>query len=1132
MNFFRIKKYVRICYAILFIFLAFTHTQSLTAQQTSATEKITLHVKDQSVEKVFAEISKQTGLKFFYGEAILTNNPKVTLDLTGIQLSAALDKITEQVHLYFSRENNTISVSKDKEKPEVYAVTTPSDENRKISGTVTDENAEPIIGANIIKGSTKGVVTDINGAYTIEASLNDILQISYIGYISQDIMVRKSSRIDVHLKEDSQKLEEVVVIGYGTQKRSNLSGAISKISSEVIESKPVTNTLSALQGEIPGLVIQRASGQPGNEQFDINVRGTSSTNGGNSPLVLIDGVPGDINLINPLDIETISILKDASASIYGARAAGGVILVTTRKGKQGIPTIRYSGNLAVTQMTGMMKSPTNYEMAVMDNEANIHNGSAPMYTPDLLERIRKNDPNPIDHPLYGGWKLFFTNTDWVKEFLNKGVQHKHNITIVGGGERGNYYLSGGYSRQYGVIKYANDNNTRYNLRLNYDYDIAQWLKLEMKVSLENQNRTDVGGAGSWLLTEATFDMPNHPVYNSDGNFFSQGGWGNAVALAKNGETASYNTKNMNTNFKFVGNLSDGLTLNAQIGINYQNKNNEDIANAIPLYTWDNDVAYYTNAGSPQEAAVNREVFETLLQNYTAYLQYTKTSATNHHVDVMLGVSYEKEEMKMFSARRDNFLTDALWSLNIGGTTNMSNDAAAQHWAIGSAFSRIGYNYRNKYIIETSLRYDGSSRFATDSRWRVFPGVSAGWRLSQENFLKDSDFFDELKLRTSYGQTGNQDGIRLYDYVQLLKIRGPYPFGEGSQAQSVYPDVLSGVNRTWEILKNTNLGLDAAFLNSRLNISFDYFWRINNNMLIPVTYPSILGAIPPESNSGKLRTHGFELFLNWKDKIGQMGYSVRLQLSDSQNKLIDYGGADTYELGLNKTREGYPVNTYFAYVYDGVIKDQAELDEYKKLGGVPGNIGIGDAKFKDLNNDGQISTYGSTKGDDGDALNVGSTSPRYTYGINLGADYKGFDFSVFFQGVGKRTLFRTGEYAMPWSDWWRQPPQFYYGMTWNEDRPDAYYPRLTHGEIRYWNYQASTLQQINAAYFRLKNIQLGFTLPSHLLRNIGIEHTRFYISGQDLFEIHQVKGGWDPESSVSGFNYPFQRYYSFGIDLTF
>ncbi len=1132
MNFLKTTRYCHGCYFSLFVFLAVLCIPTLHAQ-TGQPKKITVQVSRQPVEQVFSEITRQTGLKFFYSETIAGKNYQVDLNARNIPVDQVLDEITRQVHLHFFIDGNTISVS-TVQAPSAAA----TGARKQITGIITDDTGEPVIGANvIIKGTTTGTVTDLDGRYTIEAGSADILQVSYIGYMQQEVRVGNNPTLDIRLEEDSQSLEEIVVVGYGTQKRSNLSGAISRVSSAVVESKPVTNVMQALQGSIPGMVVQRSSGSPGNEEFEMNVRGESSTNGGNSPLVLIDGMPGNINLLNPQDIESISVLKDASASIYGARAAGGVILITTKKGQTGKPKVTYSGNLAVTRMSGMMKSPTNYEMAIMDNEANINNGSTPMYTQDLLDRILRNDPNPIDHPLYGGWKLFFTNTDWIDELLHTGVQHKHNVTITGGNNTSNYYLSAGYSKQYGVIKYADDNNQRYNLRLNYDYNIADWLRLETKVSLENQKRTEIGGTGNWVIQEAVFGMANHPVYNADGNYFAQGGWGNAVALAREGENGTYNTREMNGNFRLVADITKELTLNAQVGLNFQTQNNEDIGKATPLYTWDNDISYYQIASRPEDSWVERASLEKLYQNYTAYLQYSKSFGGNHNLDIMAGLSYEKEETKMFSAMRDNFITESLWSLNLGGAGNMKNNAYERHWAIGSGFSRIGYNFRNKYILETNLRYDGSSRFARENRWRMFPGVSAGWRITQENFLSGVEFLDELKLRASYGQTGNQDGIRLYDYIQLIDFRRDwwqnivyYPFGDGSQTQSVSLDVLAGVDRTWEILENANVGIDAHFLSSRLRFSFDYFVKVNSNMLIPVTYPSMLGAKAPDSNSGKLRTNGFELVIGWNDRVVDLGYSVQAQLSDAKNKLIRYGGADTYKLGLNEAREGYSINSYFAYVFDGVIRTQEELDQYKQLEGVPSNIGIGDAKFKDLNNDGKISTYGD--GDDGDAVFVGTTTPRFNFGINLGVDYKNWDISLFFQGVGKRTIFREGEYAIPWSDWWRQPPQFYYGKTWNPDRPDAYYPRLTHGEIRHWNYQESSLQKVNAAYIRLKNIQIGYALPKAVLEKIRLQKVRLYVSGQDLFEIHNVKGGWDPESGKNGFNYPFQRYYSFGVDVTF
>ena len=1001
-----------------------------------------------------------------------------------------------------------------------------------VTGTVKNET-DPLMGVSVlVKGTQSGAQTDINGNFGIQALKGNTLIFSFTGYMPQEVVISDRTTLNITLVANTTSLENVVVIGYGTKKKENLTGAISTVTSEVLQSKPIINTLAALQGEIPGTFIQRYSGQPGVEGYDLNVRGPSSKNGAGSPLVLIDGVVGSLDLLNPADIESISVLKDAQASIYGARAAGGVFLVTTKRGKGGTPKITYSNNFAITKMTGMMKSPTNYQMAIMDNEANIHNGAAPMYTPDMLQRILNNDPNPIPHPIYGGWMLFFTNTDWMKALLEDGFQQKHNLSVSGSTANTNYYLSGSFSDQRGVVRYANDNNKLYNLRLNYDYNLTKHLKLESKVSFDEQHRTDIAGVGNWVIGEAIFGMPNHPVYTSDGKkFFAQGGWSNAVAFAKEAPTSSFNTRNINTNFKLIADLFDGLKLNLQVGISNTLKNNTDMGKPVPLYQWDGTLAYYSIA-NPGQSWLEEQNSQNTFQNYTSYLQYNTKLAGLHSIDVMVGGSYEKNVFKNSTAGRYNIVSDNVWALNLG-IGDMYSRGGAEHWAIGSFFSRVGYVYDDKYLLEANVRYDGSSRFQlSDKRWGVFPGVSVGWRISKESFFKNVNWVNELKLRASYGKVGNQDGIGLYDFIQQISLGGAYPFGAGRQDPAATLQGMVAYNRTWETVINKNIGIDATLFSNKLSFSFDYFIKRNKDMLISVAYPSLLGATPSTSNAGELKTWGFETSAGWNDKIGNVQYSIRLLVSDAQNKLVNLGGANTYTLGMNNYREGYPINSYFAYVFDGVIRTQKELDDYKLLGGVPSDIGIGDARFKDLNNDGKISLYGDKPGDDGDVKYVGNTAPRYSYGVNLGAKYKGFDIGIFFQGVGNRTLFRTGDYSMPWSDWWRQPPAFYYGQTWNKDRPDAPYPRLTHGSIRYWNYQASTLQQINAAYIRLKNLQIGYTLPENIIRKILLSRARIYFSGQDLWEAHHVKGGWDPESADWGGNYPFQRYYSFGIDITF
>jgi TonB-linked SusC/RagA family outer membrane protein len=1086
--------------------------------------KVNIQGSNVTIGSLISQIENQTDHLFVYSKSEISTQEKLKITPGEKTVEAALREAFSSTKINYTFDGGYLVLT---------AKNSPAENVGLIRGNVVDGNGEPVIGASVqIQGKPVGAVTDMDGSFSIAADPNSSLIISCLGYKDVVINVGTKKVLSITLEEDSEALEEVVVVGYGTQTKTNLSGSVSKVGTEVLEARPGANVLNSLQGEIPGLVIQRGSGQPGNEDFDLNVRGASSTNGGNAPLVLIDGIPGDLNLINSQDIQQVSVLKDAAASIYGARAAGGVILVTTKKGKNSAPRIQYSGSFALTTPAGYMEVPTAYEFAVMDNEANIHNGSAPVYSPEIFQKLHDNVDEIVDDPdpNKAGYKLSMKTTDWMKEILENGFHHKHTATISGGSEKSDYYLSLGYSSQHGIIKYGNDNNNRLNLRLNYGYQLAKWLKLNTRVSLDDNKRTDIGSYGAWVFGEAMFDMPTFPLRNSEGNFFAQGGWSNAVAIAKEGETATFTTKSASTNVEMIATLAPGLNLNVQAGLKYDYTNNEDIAKAIPLYNWNNDITYYTIAGNPDLSVAERSTSETLYRNYTGYLNYIK-SFNNHNLSAMAGLSYEREEYSGFSARRDHYLTSTLWTLKLGGTSNMTNDGTASHWAIGSAFSRLGYNYLQKYILEANVRYDGSSRFAPDHRWRPFLGVSGAWRISQEAFMKNQSFFDELKFRASYGQTGNQEGIRLYDYIQLLQVGDyTYPFGEGSRSQTVSRGVLAGTDRTWEIIHNTNLGIDATVLKGRLNLSFDYFWKTNSNMLIPVTYPSLLGATAPTTNSGTLRTHGFELQLGWKDRVDDFGYGVSLQLSDAENKVVDYGGADTYDLGLNHIREGYPVNSYFAYVYDGPIRTAQELEEYKKLEGVPANIGLGDAKFKDVNGDGKISTYGDN--DDGDAVYLGTTAPRFNYGININLNYKNFDLGIFFQGVGKRTLFRTGEFSMPWSDWWRYPPRFYYGITWNEDRPDAWYPKLTHGDIRWWNYQASTLQKIDASYFRLKNIQLGYTLPKSVVDALHIERARVYLSGQDVFEIHNIKGGWDPESDAAGFNYPFIRYYAIGVDITF
>jgi len=1108
-------------------------------------QPLSLALDGVTLKEALAEISRQARLNLVYADDDLPIAATVNLRADRITVAAALTDVLLDagVDVVFTPDGRATLVK----RPDGPAVQLGS-----IAGRVTaTETGAPLPRAIVsVTGTRLTAETDTAGRYVIGSVPvgTHRVRARMLGYTPADTSVvvaeGQEAVVNFQLKAQAIELEAVVAVGYGEKRREDLTGAVGTVSSQALESRPITNTLSALQGALPGLIVQRSGGQPGVEDFDLNLRGVSSANGGNTPLVLIDGVPGNLDLLNPADIESITALKDAAASIYGARAADGALLVTTRRGTRTAPVFTYSNNTAVTKLTGMMDTPNNYQMAVMDNEANIHAGAAPMYTPDLLNRVRIGDPTPIPHPIYAssGWMLFFTNTDWRKALFEDGFEQKHTVSVSGGGDNSTYYVSAAYSDQNGVIRYANDNNRRYQLRLNYDYDFSRRVRLETRLGVENQDRSDIGGFthGSWcscpwVIVEGIFGMPNHPIYTESGqHFFAQGGWGNAVAQAKEAATATFVTRNVNTNFKLIVEPLDGLKLNLQSGIDYRTEDNTDIGKSFPYYQWnDSNIAYYST--NPDQNWVGRYNGTTVHRNYVGYAQFSRTFADRHAVELMGGVSHEDDDVDWFQAGRYNFPNQDVWGLNLGGTGNTWTGGGGSQWAIRSLFSRLSYGFNNKYLLDATLRYDGSSRFRPDKRWGLFPGVSLAWRISEEPFARRHlSTFDDLKLRVSYGETGNQEGINLYDYLQLITIggRGPYPFGAGGQDQSAYLSGMVAKDRTWETIATTNVGWDATLLSSRLNVTFDYFVKRNKDMLVPINAPALLGATPPFANAGSLKAWGFETSVGWRGALRGLSYSARISLSDAQNKVVNYGGQDTYVLGYNYVRQGYPVNTYFGYVFDGLIRNQAELDAYKLLGGVPSDIGIGDARYKDLNGDGKISLYGDNPGQDGDVVNLGNLAPRYTYGLNLTLAWKRFDLGTFFQGVGKRTLFREGDYRMPWSDWWRQPPLFYYGQTWNEDRPNAPYPRLSHGDIRFWNYQPSSLQRVNAAYLRLKNLQVGFTLPERLIAKARMTHARVYFSGFDLWEKHSVKGGWDPESIANGFNYPFQRLYSFGMDITF
>jgi len=998
----------------------------------------------------------------------------------------------------------------------------------------------------VIVGSNTGVLSDFDGNYSINAKKGDILEFSYVGMSTQRITVADNLIIDIKMTDDISNLEEVVVVGYGKRERKTISGAVAQVSGEILENRPITNVVNGLQGTIPGLTISRSSGQPGSEGYSLQIRGASSlSSGGNSPLILVDGVDfSDLNLLNPNDIKTVTVLKDASATIYGARAAGGVILITTKSGgKKMAPQVNFTSNFSMNRLSNLLDKVNTREWVEMDWEAKTNAGQSPQFgsigtLEEVLALIDAGDSPPIRDGASNAF-LFFEGADWDDLIFDYGMQLNYNLDIRGGGEKSTYFTSASYTKTEGILKDAWDSSERANLRLNYGYDITDHIHLDSRIGYIYE-RILQPGAGNVneifaQLNQVFQFFPNRT--KSGEHYLTQWGFQNPRQLADRDAGKSTTTKdNFSANFELSIDLIRDLQLKTQAGLERSHERFTRFTNIVKRWSWEDIPEGFNSSRNSAVEAYSQETYK----NLTAYLYYRKV-LENNDLSLMVGVSHEEFDNNSFNGLTRDFSQTQITTLNQGVDEEDRVSAGGFDWAIKSVFSRLTYIYNSKYIAEINFRRDGTSVFSSNERWGNFGGASLAWVLSDESFIENLNVFDNLKFRISYGVTGNQSFDRnqagvgnLYNYIPLVNIGGNYPFGpSGSSASVATEGQLVTSQRRWENVSIGNVGLDFSFFNSRLAGSVDFFKKENNDMLLGVNLPQVLGGNPPALNIGDLEIKGFELSLNWTDKPTEdFSYAIGVNLSDNINKLVNLDGRDSVRLGLKGSREGYSQNTYFGYVFDGFIQNQEELDEYKKLDDVPTNIGIGDTRYKDINGDGRISVS-DDEGNDADIVNLGTNLARYSYGFNFSTQYKNFDFSAFIQGVAKRTLFYSGNFRMPFEQPWWQPLRRFYKNTWTPENRDAKYPKLTTDNIRYWNYNPSEIHKVSGAYARLKNITFGYSIPKYAISKIGVEKIRIYFSGEDLFTIDSVDGGYDAENTNGGDRfYPFTKRYSIGLNLTF
>lgn len=1018
----------------------------------------------------------------------------------------------------------------------------------KVSGTIVDEKSEPIIGASVsVKGTTNGTISDEDGKFSLSVpNENSILVVSFVSYLPQELKIGSKRDFHVVLKEDQQLLGEVVVVGYGVQKKVNLTGAVGSVNSNELNARIAPSTTSLLQGRIPGLQITQNSAMPGSEGVEMRIRGMGTfSSAGNNPLVLIDGVEGDMNKLNPNMIESVSVLKDASsAAIYGSRAANGVILVTTKAGSEGRLNVDYSFNYSIQKPTQPMDRITNsVEYMELINKAIDFSGNVNQgwrYTDAEIERYRRgqdpNDPtyNPAQYP----------NTDWLDYLIRTAPIRQHFLSVNGGRGGTTFNVGLGYLDQTGLL--IGTDYKRYDVQVNFKTAISDRVTFGTNISMNygvrhdtSFNDSDMGNmnasrdqmrsayAGSPLMTP---QLPDGSGRWSSYAYESKGGNKNPIANAYAGGgqiiDSNYLLGSAFLNVKII----DGLNAEIKGAVKY-NENQNKIMNA----TWDGAVFLPDANGvyedRPSTSAQSFRQRNNRSKQYTLYgtLNYLKTFNKVHNVSAMAGYSQESYNYEQIEGYRTGYTSTDKWYLSTGPTPSQTNGSSVNEWALQSYFGRINYDYAGKYLFEANVRHDGTSRLPKDGRWGTFPSVSAGWRLSEEEFMKSLTFMDNLKVRVSWGQLGNQN-IGNYPYQAML-VNGNYNFG-GTMMPGYYSNSMVNTDIKWETTTSTNLGLDFGFLNNMIYGSVDWYYKYTTDILRTLQVPNFVGISGPTVNRGEMKNVGWDIQIGHDNKIGDFRYSIKANLDIFKNTLVKYG-ADEIN-GVNIRREGLPWNSYYVMVQDGVYQNQAEIDnenvERKYAGSV--KIKPGDIRYKDISGpngvpDGVIdATY--------DRAVVDGAFPDFNYGFNITASYKMFDLAVFFQGVQGKKLFVSSWGISPFNQ--ASAPPTFWRDAWNGEGTSNFIPHIYMDGYGPMQSSISSFFLRDASYLRMKSIQLGFNVPSKWAKKLLIQNARLYVSGDNLVTFTNFfKGQIDPERTGQGSSdalYPQAKMFTFGLKVTF
>lgn len=997
-----------------------------------------------------------------------------------------------------------------------------------IRGTVTDQSGQGIPGVTIkIKGTTQGVVGDGDGKYSITVPNEQaVLIFSYINYTTKEVVVGKQTTINVSLTESTEALNEVVVVGYGTQKKVNLSGALNTVSTKTLTNRPVTSLTNALQGAVPGMAVQARPGDVGGDIGTINVRGRGNL-GASSPLFVVDGIPvssGDFARINPNDVESMSVLKDASASaIYGSRAAYGVILVTTKKGKEGSTAINYNAYYGVQSALILPKWLGALDYATLKNEAALNAGKKTVYSAEDMDKIRTgSDPD------------LFPNNDWYKIVLNETAPvMEHSLNISGGGKT-KYYLSGSYFDQNSLV--PGKDLKRYSIRSNTESQVSEKFKVGSNISYI-KDRLD-NEYGNISFVELNRAVPLFVNKQSNGEWGSMNGGRIDGTLAANNQLRKLQEGGRNDYDynRFLGSINGtytpikGLDINGMVSYNYYNTVSSSFTNLMdPVNNFLTGTPISGTAVTVNQ--LDNQWFTSSKFMAQATASYEKT-INKHYAKLLGGASFEDYDDKSIRIIRKNFVNNDLHAINAGSSDpiNTTGSGSINENAFQSVFGRFNYAYNDRYLFEASVRLDGSSQFAPGHRWGAYPSFSGAWRISQEDFMTATDWVSELKLRASWGKLGNVSNVGNYDYFDGLTT-GTAVILDQSKQDGVTPGKVANTSLSWEKVNMANIGIDAGLFNNKLSLQIDAFNRMTNGILLAnqnlPDEAGLSGANSPSVNLARVQNKGVELTLTHTNNIGDFNYSISGNFSRIWNKVDYLGSYDDQINDVYINRVGVPIGTFYMWQADGLFVDADDVKNhaFQSTGTKPGDIKYKDLSGPDGTPDGIIDGYDRT-------LN-GSDVPYINYGINLSANYKNFDFLVIGQGVSDVNVYLTGEASQAFFN--GAGVKEYHLNRWTTANPDpnAAYPRLLESADNAQNLKASSFYLYDADYFRIKAVTIGYTFPKRLMEPLKVSNLRLYVSSNNLFTIRADKRlkDFDPEMASTRASYPQMKTFSFGVNLT-